>query len=117
MLWDSLSYYSSNPHFYPQTSDFLTSDLLTDQEVTRSKEVILNDSNKIADLVGSSSVGLRVIAFEKVSWIRKLCKNEVVLEMAWIEAICFVTWAHVPTSLQLSLLLDTSSDKYVIDGI
>ncbi len=45
----------------------LTSDFLTDQEVTRSKEVILSDGNELADLVGSSPVGLRVIAFEEVS--------------------------------------------------
>ena len=41
----------------------LTSDLLTDQEVTRSKEVTLSGGNELADLVGSSPVGLRVMAF------------------------------------------------------
>ncbi len=34
----------------------LTSDLLTDQEVTRSKEVTLSGGNELADLVGSSPV-------------------------------------------------------------
>ncbi len=43
------------------------SDLLTDQEVTRSKEVTLSGGNELADLVGSSPVGLRVVAFEEVS--------------------------------------------------
>ena len=70
----------------------LTSDLLTDQEVTRSKEVTLSGGNELADLVGSSLVGLRVVAFEEVSWICRLCKNEVALEMARMEAICRVTW-------------------------
>ncbi len=51
----------------PRTSDSLTSDLLTDQEVTRSKEVTLSGGNELADLVGSSPVGLRVVAFEEVS--------------------------------------------------
>ena len=41
----------------------LTSDLLTGQEVTRSKEVTLSGGNELADLVGSSPVGLRVMAF------------------------------------------------------
>ncbi len=41
----------------------LTSDLLTDQEVTRLKEVILSGDNELAVLVGLSPVGLRVIAF------------------------------------------------------
>ncbi len=45
----------------------LTSDLLTGQEVTRSKEVTLSGGNELADLVGSSLVGLRVVAFEEVS--------------------------------------------------
>ncbi len=45
----------------------LTSDLLTDQEVTRSKEVTLSGGNELADLVGSSPVGLRVVAFKEVS--------------------------------------------------
>ncbi len=41
----------------------LTSDLLTDQEVTRSKEVTLSGGNELAVLVGSSPIGLRVMAF------------------------------------------------------
>ena len=45
----------------------LISDLLTDQEVIRSKEVTLSGGNELADLVGSSPVGLRVVAFEEVS--------------------------------------------------
>ncbi len=45
----------------------LTSDLLTDQEMTRSKEVTLSGDNELADLVGSSPIGLRVVAFEEVS--------------------------------------------------
>ena len=45
----------------------LISDLLTDQEVTRSKEVTLYGGNELADLVGSSPIGLRVMAFEEVS--------------------------------------------------
>ena len=45
----------------------LTSDLLIDQEVTRLKEVTLSGGNELADLVGSSLVGLRVVAFEEVS--------------------------------------------------
>ena len=65
----------------------LTSDLLTEQEVTRSKEVTLSGGNELADLVCSSSVGLRVVAFEEVSCIRKLCKNKVALEMARMEVI------------------------------
>ncbi len=68
----------------------LTLDLLTDQEVTRSKEVILSGGNELEVLVGSSPVGLRVVAFEEMSWIRRLRKNEVAL-MAWMEAICRVT--------------------------
>ncbi len=69
----------------------LISDLLTDQEVTKLKEVTLSGGNELADLVGSSPVGLRVVAFEEVSWICRLRKNEVVLEMARMEAICRVT--------------------------
>ncbi len=68
----------------------LTSDLLTDQEMIRSKEMKLSGGNKLADFVGSSPAGLRVVAFKEVSWIYRLCKNEVVLEMAWMEAICHV---------------------------
>ena len=45
----------------------LASDLLIDQEVTRSKEVTLSSGNELADLVGLSSIGLRVVAFEEVS--------------------------------------------------
>ncbi len=41
----------------------LTLDLLTDQEVTRSKEVTLSGGNELAVFVGSSPVGLRVIVF------------------------------------------------------
>ncbi len=44
---------------------FLTLDLLIDQEVTKSKKVTLSGGNELADLVGSSFVGLRVLAFEK----------------------------------------------------
>ncbi len=76
-----------------------TSDLLTDQEVTRSKEVILSGGNELADLICSSPIGFTVVAFEEVSWIGKLCKNEFTLEMAQMEAICHVTWAHMPTPL------------------
>ncbi len=43
------------------------SDLLTDQKVTRLKEVILSGGNELADLIGLSPVGLRVVAFEEVS--------------------------------------------------
>ncbi len=68
----------------------LTSDLLTDQKVTRSKEVTLSSGNKPVVLVGSSLVGPRVVAFEEVSWIDRLCKNEVIL-MAGIEAIYCIT--------------------------
>ncbi len=45
----------------------LISDLLIDQQMTRSKEVTLSSGNELADLIGSSPVGLRVIAFEEVS--------------------------------------------------
>ncbi len=45
----------------------LTSDLLTDQEITWSQEVTLSGGNELADLEGSSLVGLRVVAFEEVS--------------------------------------------------
>ncbi len=45
----------------------LTSDLLTVQEITRSKEVTLSGGNELADLIGSSPVGLKVVAFEEVS--------------------------------------------------
>ncbi len=45
----------------------LTSDLLTDQEVTRSKEVTLSNGNELTDLVRSNLVGLRVMAFEEIS--------------------------------------------------
>ncbi len=67
MLWDSLSYYSSNPCSLPWTSDSLTSDLLTNQKVTRSKEVTLSGGNELVVLVNLSPVGLRVVAFEEVS--------------------------------------------------
>ncbi len=43
------------------------SDLLTDQEVTRSKEVTLSDGDKLAGLVGFDLLGLRAMAFDKVS--------------------------------------------------
>ncbi len=68
----------------------LTLDLLTDQEVTRLKEVTLSNGNKLVVLVGSSLIGLRVVAFEEVSWIFRLCKDEVAL-MAQMEAIYCVT--------------------------
>ena len=45
----------------------LTSDILTDQEVTRSKEVILSGGNELTNFISLSLIGLRVIAFEKVS--------------------------------------------------
>ncbi len=45
----------------------LISDLLTDQEVTKLKEMTLSGGNELADLIGSSPVGLRVVAFEEVS--------------------------------------------------
>ncbi len=45
----------------------LTLDLLTDQEVTKLKEVTLSGGNELADLVGSSLVGLRIVVFEEVS--------------------------------------------------
>ncbi len=45
----------------------LTLDLLTDQEVTRSKKVTLSGGNELAVLVGLSPVGLRVMAFEELS--------------------------------------------------
>ncbi len=45
----------------------LISDLLTDQEMTRSKEVTSSGGNELAVLVSSSPVGLRVVAFEEVS--------------------------------------------------
>ncbi len=67
MLWDSLFYYSSSPRSKPQTSDSLTSDPLTDQEVTRSKEMTVSGGNELADFVGLSPVGLREVAFEEVS--------------------------------------------------
>ncbi len=69
----------------------LTSDFLTDQKMTKLKEVTLSGGNELADLVNLSPVGLRVVTFEEVSWICRLCKNEVVLEMARMEAICRVT--------------------------
>lgn len=48
-------------------SPLLTSDLLTNQEVTRLKEVKLSGGNELANLVGSSLVGLRAMVFDKVS--------------------------------------------------
>ncbi len=45
----------------------LTSDLLTYQEVTRLKKVILSGGNELAVLVSSSPLGLKVVAFEDVS--------------------------------------------------
>ena len=83
----------------------LTSDLLTDQEVTRSKEVTLSGGNELADLVGSSPVGLRVVAFEEVSWIRRLYKNEVG------GYVPHHVTGHVPTSLQLPPLGIAGSDS------
>ncbi len=70
-------------------SPLLTSDLLTDQEVTRSKEVTLSGGNELAVLVGSSPVSLRVVAFEEVSWICRPYKNEVASR---IKAICRIMW-------------------------
>ncbi len=54
----------------------LTSDLLTNQEVTRSKEVTLSGSNELAVLVGSSQVGLRVMVFwgELNSWLGRITR-------------------------------------------
>ncbi len=45
----------------------LNSDLLTDHKVTKSKKVTLSGSNKLVDLIGLSPIGLRVVAFKKVS--------------------------------------------------
>ena len=50
------------------TSDLRLSNVnfLTNQKVTKSKEVTLSNSNELADLVGLSPVSLRVGAFEEV---------------------------------------------------
>ncbi len=58
----------------------------------RSKEVALSSGNELADFVSSSFVGLRVVAFEEVIWICRLYKNEVILEIARMEAIYYITW-------------------------
>lgn len=47
----------------------------------------LSSGNLLIDLVGSSLIGPRIVAFEEVSWIYRLCKIEVALEIAQIEAI------------------------------
>ncbi len=67
----------------------LTSDLLTDQEVTRSKKMTLSIDNDLTDLIGLSPIGLRVVAFEEVKGIYRLYRNEVVLEMARINCLPF----------------------------
>ncbi len=54
--------------------------------------MILSGDNKIVELISLSSIGLRVIVFEMVSWINRLSKNKIVLEIAWMEAICRVMW-------------------------
>ncbi len=60
----------------------LTLDLRTDQEVTRSKEVTLSGGNELAVLIDLSPLDLKVVVFKEVSWICRLCKNEVTLEIA-----------------------------------
>lgn len=50
--------------------------------MARSKKNILSNGNKLADLIGSSSIDLKVMAFEEISGICKLCKNEIALEIA-----------------------------------
>ncbi len=57
--------------------------------MTKSKEVILSDGNELADLVGLSLVSLSVVAVEEISWIHRLCKNEVASRM---ETICHIMW-------------------------
>ena len=44
--------------FQPLTSNSLNSDLLTDQEVTKSEKVTLSNSNELTDLIGLSFIGL-----------------------------------------------------------
>lgn len=58
--------------------------------MTRSKEVTIKDSNELTNVVSSSFIDMRVIAFEEMSWINRLYKNEVTLEMAQIEAIYYI---------------------------
>lgn len=48
-------------------SNFLTLDLVTNQKVIRSKKAILSSSNELANFESSSTIGLRVVAFKKVS--------------------------------------------------
>ncbi len=59
----------------------------------------LSSNNELADLIGSISVDIRVVAFDDVSQIYRLYKNKVTLEMAQIEAIYYIIWAHMPMSL------------------
>ena len=96
-LWDSLFHYSSNFCFSSRTSNILISDLLTDQEVIKSKRGTLSGSNELANLISLSLIILRVMAFEKVSWIFRQCRNEVVLEMTGIEVIYRIIW-HITRS-------------------
>ncbi len=49
--------------------------------MTRSKEVILSSGNKLVNFLDSSSIGLKKIAFKEISWILKLAKNEVTLDI------------------------------------
>lgn len=65
---------SSTPVLSPlRTSDLRlpiqapTSDLLINQELTRSKEVTLSGGDGQVDLIGSSLVVLRMLVFDKVS--------------------------------------------------
>lgn len=46
--------------------------------------MILNNDNKLVDLISLSFVGLRVIVFEKINWIYRLYKNELIMEMTLI---------------------------------
>lgn len=50
--------------------------------MTRLKELILSNNNKLAVFINSNIVDLRVVVFKKMNWIYRFCKNKVVLEMA-----------------------------------
>lgn len=46
------------------------------------EKVTLNSNNELADLIGSSPIGIKMIAFQKISYIYKFCKNEIAFEIA-----------------------------------
>lgn len=50
--------------------------------MTKLKEVTLSNDDELINLIGLSPISLKIIVFEKVSWIYRLYKNKVIFKIA-----------------------------------